>query len=361
MRAYVLRLVVLVLFVPAVALALLVSDQPPPGLLPHLPPPKRPATVTLGDSTLSGEGSGSYDPGTRGENGDWCHRSATAPLDHLDLPGNALRVNLACSGAKAEAVGLNPPPGDAEVSQARQLADIARRYRVTNVIVQIGANDDPSFVDTVNECVRAWAARIPAGCAKQLQAAWPQRLSAMKPKVLAALQDVRTVMAQAGYAPRSYSLVVQSYAAPVGPDVAPELQNLSGCPFLTSDLGWLRADAVPQLSQALREVADQVGARFLDFSRAGNGHEACSGGNATPQREWFTRLTVNWDDLRDDARAAHAMQESFHANAAGQAASARCMSEFLAGNLPSAVCLAGPDGALHALPDRLAAAQGPPS
>ena len=36
------------------------------------------AVVALGDSAASGEGAGDYAPGTRGEGGDWCHRSPRA-------------------------------------------------------------------------------------------------------------------------------------------------------------------------------------------------------------------------------------------------------------------------------------------
>ena len=41
--------------------------------------PAGPTTVVaLGDSAVSGEGAGDYEPGTRGEGGNWCHRSAHA-------------------------------------------------------------------------------------------------------------------------------------------------------------------------------------------------------------------------------------------------------------------------------------------
>ena len=36
------------------------------------------AVVTLGDSVASGEGAGDYEQGTRGEGGNWCHRSQNA-------------------------------------------------------------------------------------------------------------------------------------------------------------------------------------------------------------------------------------------------------------------------------------------
>lgn len=309
----------------------------------------------MGDSTLSGEGAGNYTPGTNGANGNWCHRSPAAAVHQLQLPNSVKRFNLACSGAGAGLVGLEPHPNHPEGSQARRLADLAERYRITDVVVQVGANDDPNFVGVLNKCIGAWVARTPGGCAAELRQEWPKRVQQMQPKVLAALQDIRTVMERAGYERGDYSLVVQSYASPVGPGIAPELQDLSGCPLLTSDVEWVRSTAVPQLSEGLREVAEQVGARFLDLSRAGYGHEACTGGKAAPETEWFTRLTVNWEALKHEKRAPHAMQASFHANATGHEQFARCLGDFLRGSRRQAVCLPGPQGNLTAVPPDVAA------
>lgn len=350
------RLLMLFLVVSVFALVLLVSDRPTPDISPPPPlPPPPAAVVTMGDSTLSGEGAGNYAPGTDGANGNWCHRSPAAAVHQLQLPDSVKRFNLACSGAKAGLVGLDAHPNHPEGSQARQLADIAERYRVTDIVVQVGANDDPNFIGVLSECVNAWAARAPGGCAEKLRDAWPKRVQRMQPKVLAALQDIRTVMDRAGYDRDGYSLVVQSYASPVGPGIAPELQDLSGCPLLTSDVAWVRNTAVPQLSAGLREVAEQVGARFLDLSRAGYGHEACTGGKAAPETEWFTRLTVDWEALKYEKRAPHAIQASFHANATGHAQFARCLSDFLGGTRQRAVCLPGPRGNLTAVPPEVAA------
>ncbi|MDR7303481.1 lysophospholipase L1-like esterase [Haloactinomyces albus] len=337
-----------------VGLVLLVGDRPTPEIPPP-PPPLPPAVVTMGDSTLSGEGAGNYVPGTDGANGNWCHRSPAAPVHQLRLPGSVKRINLACSGAKAGLVGLEARPNHPEGSQARRLADIAERYRITDIVVQVGANDDPSFVDVLNKCVGAWVARAPGGCAEELRQEWPKRVQRMQPKVLDALRDIRTVMDRAGYERDGYSLVVQSYASPVGPGIAPELQDLSGCPLLTSDVKWVRSTAVPQLSEGLREVAEQVGARFLDLSRAGYGHEACTGGDKAPGTEWFTRLTVDWQALKHEKRAPHAMQESFHANATGHAQFARCLSDFLTGTRQQAVCLPDSEGNLTAVSPEVAA------
>lgn len=355
-RAHGSRFLTLFVVGSVLALAVLVSDRPVPVIVPPPPPPPLPpAVVTMGDSTLAGEGGGNYLPGTDGANGNWCHRSPAAPVHQLRLPPNVARFNLACAGAKARLVGLEPSPRHPEGSQARQLAEIVENHRVTDIIVQVGANDDPNFIGVLNKCVGAWVARTPGGCAAQLREQWPERVERMEPEVVSALEDIRLVMARAGYRRGNYSLVLQSYASPVGPGVPAPLQDLSGCPLLGSDIRWVRSTAVPQLSEGLREAAEQVGARFLDLSRAGYGHEACTGGRTAPQTEWFRRLTVDWEALKYEARAPHAMSESFHPNATGYSQFARCLSDFLRTTEQQAVCLAGPRGNLRAVPPEVAA------
>ncbi len=188
------------------AVSLLTSDRYLPTV-PEQPERLPPAVVTLGDSMVSGEGAGQYAPGTDGADGNWCHRSSTATVHRLPVPQGVTTINLACSGARAGAVGDSPEATYPEKPQAEQLAEIARRYRITNVIVQVGANDDPSFVDTVNRCVEAWGQRAPEGCSAELRELWPQRVDRMQPKVTDALRDVRAAMTAAGYTPRGYSLV----------------------------------------------------------------------------------------------------------------------------------------------------------
>ncbi|RRO18053.1 hypothetical protein EIL87_07250 [Saccharopolyspora rhizosphaerae] len=349
MRAHKSKSLILLLVGSLLALAVLISDQYLPGL-PMQPKQLPAAVVTVGDSTLSGEGGGNYVAGTNGEGDNWCHRSPAAPVHQLRLPPDVTRVNLACSGARTEALRTDQEQVGAEKSQTAQLAELAQRYRITDVVVQIGANDDPGFLDVVNQCVEAWARRSPIGCSAQLEGQWQQRVEQMEPKALAAVRDIQAAMDGAGYTPGSYQLIVQSYASPVGPDVRPELQGLSGCPFLPSDLRWIRDVGVPQLSDGLRDVARESGARFLDLSRAGTGHEACTGDPKTAEGEWFTRLTVDWEALKDEKRAPHAMQESFHANATGHAQFARCLGEFLDIPEPGAACLPDDRGNLTAVP-----------
>src|SRR5687768_12985747 len=104
------------------------------------------AIVSLGDSAISGEGAGNYEAGTRGENGNWCHRSANA-LVHKTTVANRT-INLACSGADSANVSLADTTHYTEGSQARRLIGVAQQFRVTTVIVQVGANDEPAFADT---------------------------------------------------------------------------------------------------------------------------------------------------------------------------------------------------------------------
>jgi lysophospholipase L1-like esterase len=321
-------------------------EFPPPTPAPGPPEDAPRVVVALGDSTVSGEGAGNYEPGTDGERGDWCHRSNNAAVHRVDMPGVAGTINLACSGAPSTQVGLGSTKQYTESSQAERLAQLATQNRVVAVVVAAGANDDPGFAHVLDQCVQAWFNRSRPGCAATIGPDWQHRVDAMVPKLMHAMEDIRIAMHGAGYRPDDYALVLQSYAAPIGPDIAAGLQDLSGCPFRSEDLRWVRDSAVPILTTGLRRAARTAGVRFLDLSRAGIGREACSSGD-DPNREWFRRLAVQWSDLHNDDRATHALQESFHPNANGQAQFGRCLGEFLNTSDRAAACLPGGDGNLH--------------
>ncbi|HVK21423.1 MAG TPA: GDSL-type esterase/lipase family protein [Actinokineospora sp.] len=323
---------------------LVVGNNPAPAPGPPVGVPR--VLVSLGDSTISGESAGDYETGTDGQDGNWCHRSTNATIHHTELVGIDDTVNLACSGAPSAQVGLGEATQYTESSQARRLGALARQKRVVAVLVSVGANDDPGFGRVLDACVQAWFDRGKPGCAETAGKDWPGKVDAMVPKVLAAVNDIRTVMTDAGYQPTDYQLVLQSYAAPISPDALESLRNLNGCPFRTDDLRWVRESAVPLLTEGIRRVARESGVRFLDLSRAGLGREACSRDDAA--QEWFSRLSVRWTDLQDDDRATHALQESFHPNAAGHTAFGRCLGEFLATADRAAACLPGETGDLHA-------------
>lgn len=306
------------------------------------------AIVALGDSAISGEGAGNYEAGTQGENGDWCHRSANAFVHRTQVADQT--INLACSGANSANVSLADTTHYTEGSQARRLIDVARTYRVTTIIVQDGANDEPQFANTLLSCIAEWFNPFSSGCAPTLRTQWPQRLAAMAPRAEQALGDIRSAMSQAGYAPGSYSLVLASYASPLTEKMDPTWHGPQGCPFKLADAGYGRTTAVPQLSETLRGVATRTGAKFLDFSRATEGHEACSGGSSTAN-EWQNRITVDpwaWVHGGLDAIGIHLAQQSFHPNATGHAQLGRCVTEFVNSGAASARCLIGADGNLHA-------------
>jgi lysophospholipase L1-like esterase len=310
-------------------------------------PPDRPtAVVALGDSAASGEGAGSYEAGTRGEGGDWCHRSTNAYIVQTGLAEHA--VNLACSGAQSADVAFGPGVHYTEGSQAQRLVEVAKRYRVTAVVLQVGANDDPAFGDVVVSCVAAWLNPLKPGCSAGLASQWPARVAAMAPKVEQAVTDVREAMRRAKYDDSDYTFVLASYASPVTEKMV-ALHGVRGCPFRVEDAKWGRTVAVPQLSAGLRGVADRTGVRFLDLSRATEDREACS--HQLRSQEWQRRLAVSPTAFATGGLAAsgHLAQESFHPNAAGQTQVGGCLGEFVRSADNGGQCLVGPDGQLHSV------------
>ncbi|MFI6095517.1 GDSL-type esterase/lipase family protein [Lentzea sp. NPDC051213] len=314
-------------------IVLVVSDHP-------FPPPSDPdresrtAVVALGDSTMSGEGAGAYEPGTDGEDGgNWCHRSRDASIMKTQIEADQ-KINLACSGTNSDKLRHEQLP---------RLREIAGANRVVAIVVAVGANDDPRFSEILNACVQAWGKR--SDCTSSVAPEWTKRVRRMIPKVENTLSAIRQTMRDSGYLDSSYQLIAQSYAAPVSAKMPQSLQNLSGCPLRSADMEWVVEEGVPELSNGLRTAADKVNARFLDLSRAGEGHEACVGGSKA-DTEWFTRLTVDWAGLKNEKRSSHVLQESFHPNARGHEQIGRCLTEFLASSKRDGACVPRLDGSL---------------
>ncbi|SMC89517.1 GDSL-type esterase/lipase family protein [Lentzea albidocapillata] len=327
------RRLLLLAAIGLLTIVLVVSDH-------VFPPPSDPdresrtAVVALGDSTMSGEGAGAYEAGTDGEDGgNWCHRSREAEIMKISFEADQ-KINLACSGTNSDKLRNEQLP---------RLRAIAGSNQVVAIVVAVGANDDPRFSDILNKCFEAWGKRT--DCTSSVAPDWTKRVRRMIPKVEATLNAIRQTMRDSGYLDSSYQLIVQSYAAPVSPKMPQSLQNLSGCPLRSADLEWVVEEAVPELSNGLRAAAGKVNARFLDLARAGEGHEACVGGDE-PETEWFTRLTVDFDGLKDERRAPHALQESFHPNARGHEQIGRCLTEFLASDKRDGACVPRLDGTL---------------
>lgn len=297
------------------------------------------AVVALGDSAASGEGAGDYVPGTRGEQGNWCHRSPRAYVNGTGLAPEA--VNLACSGATSADVAFGPGGRYGEPSQAQQLVAVAQRYRVTTVVLQVGANDDAALTATGTACIAALIDIAAPPCRTTLGPLVEGRMAATAIKVGAAARDVQEAMLRAGYRPGSWTFVMASYASPVTEKMLP-FPAARGCPYSRDDAQWGRTVLFPALSTALAGVAQRVGARFLDLDRATEGYEACT---RTPSsQEWQRRLTVDPEALVRGGLGAvgfHLAQESFHPDAEGHAAIGRCLGGFVRSGAETGACVAG--------------------
>jgi lysophospholipase L1-like esterase len=305
------------------------------------------AAVVLGDSAASGEGAGDYDAGTRGEGGDWCHRSPHAYIYAAHLA--PVSIDLACSGANAADVEAGGSQYG-EAAQSTQLAGVARRYHVTTVVVQVGANDAAALVNTGIACIKAFLDALVPPCRQTVGPLVPQRMTATATAVEKAVGDVRATMRDAGYADGAWRLVLASYAAPITGGMIP-LQGLRGCPYSRDDAEWGRTVLFPALSEALRGVAARTGAAFLDLDRATEGREACT--HSDPAQDWQRRVTVDAHALAFgglDALGFHIAQESFHPTAAAHAAIGGCLAEFVRSGAATGACVPGPGATLTLAP-----------
>jgi hypothetical protein len=316
------------------------------------------AIVALGDSFTSGEGGRwngnslnlfgtrdgtdraarctlgifcSYDAhrvyGSSYDNG--CHRSDVAPIKSATISVTE-KINLACSGAQTKHIWRASQGGQTfkgEAPQADQLAPIAQQKNVKLILLNITAND-LGFSDHVIDCTVAWT--LGYTCASQEQAEIDAGLAAAKAGLRKAVDEVRAVMAAAGYSTSQYRLLMQGYASPIphGADIrysGVDKLTIGGCPFNGSDADWAKDRATPTIVDNMRAVAQEKAVQFLDVRDALNGHEVChrssslvtSSGPDSARHEWVRWL--NSGCCQGDA------QESLHPNAFGQRAIGRCV------------------------------------
>jgi lysophospholipase L1-like esterase len=321
------------------------------------------AIVAMGDSFISGEGGrwagngseplgtrsgtdrAAYDCGALGceydaarvygsSEADDCHRSDVAPIESAPIDVD-LRINLACSGAKAKDLWPSAEGGTShfgEPAEADQLAMVARRDEVRMVVVTVGAND-VGFGELVAECALDWA-RSPedeeATCHREAEAQIRDRLPEATRGITAALHGVRRVMRDAGYDRSDYRLVAMGYASPFPearwfryPEDGWTRLTEGGCPVWNADADWAADRATVDLAEALRTAAAASGAEYLDLADAFDGHQLCDRraqrvGPAGPSpltAEWFRRLSFTQGSTR----------ESLHPNAYGQQVMGTCL------------------------------------
>jgi lysophospholipase L1-like esterase len=323
------------------------------------------AIVSLGDSYISGEGGrwngnsnnqlgsrngtdrawvstwygGYYDTGRvylDGTNRNGCHRSDVAEIRSSAIAVDE-RINLACSGATTANVFRASAGGQShngEAPQADQLAPVAAAKAVRMVVLSIGGND-LGFASIIAACTVAWTTSpswAPNYCYDDQQAAVDARMPGAMAAVGKAIDEVRAVMAGAGYQPSDYRFVLQTYPSPVPraaenryPESGWSRLSTGGCPFWDRDLDWARDSLAEQIADNLRAVAAGRRVELLDLRDMLQGREVCStsaslvgsGGPSSTASEWarFLVTGVGQGDL----------QESFHPNAYGQRGIGRCL------------------------------------
>jgi hypothetical protein len=316
------------------------------------------AIVSLGDSFISGEAGRwngnslnmfgtrdgtdraascwwifcSYDAhrvyGSSYDNG--CHRSDVATIKSALVSVNQ-RINIACSGAKSVNIWRASQGGQSfkgEAPQADQLLTIAQQKNVKMVVLTIMAND-VSFADHVINCTVNWILGLgPCNPAQnaQLQAELPGAMNGLRKSI----DEVRAVMAAAGYSPSQWKFVVAGYSSPV-----PAAANVrysgsdrwwdGGCPFYDSDFDWAKNVATPTIVDAMRQVAAEKNVQFLDVRDALNGHESCHRNSSLVGSSGPNPVTAEWVRWVNTGCCQGDAQESMHPNAYGERAIGKCV------------------------------------
>lgn len=134
------------------------------------------AAVALGDSFISGEGAGAYQPvvdingvarsfpgwTAPNSNAFFCHRSANASLNKASLPGIQARFNLACSGGQPRDIAnasANRDKGRLVSSQLDQLRAVGQTHDIDLVLVGLGSNNSSfTFGDVASKCANRFIA-----------------------------------------------------------------------------------------------------------------------------------------------------------------------------------------------------------
>ncbi|MCZ4100875.1 ricin-type beta-trefoil lectin domain protein [Streptomyces sp. H39-C1] len=288
--------------------------------------------ISLGDSEISGEGVGTYEAGTDGPT-NWCHRSPDSAIHRTGIPADET-YNVACSGAYTGNIRIGGSKQYAdELVQSDSLAIKARNTKIKMVVLVAGANDDLQFGPVITDCVERWFL-LQGSCDSKYAPGWQARVDGLVPKVEGTVQDLRTVMRDAGYADADYKLVVMGYPSPMSPDIYdnPGFPGKipGGCTGYDTDLAWGRNSAVPAFELGMRQAAEATGAVYLDNSRLFHGHEACT------DNTWARGLVVNISNpFPPDANS---VRQSFHPNARGHGAFASCLTQLYNSGYQEAGC-----------------------
>jgi lysophospholipase L1-like esterase len=213
------------------------------------------AAVALGDSFISGEGAGAYQPvvdvngvaqgfpgwAAPNSNAFFCHRSANASLQVAPLQGIDARFNLACSGGQPADLATpsnNRVKGRTVSAQLDQLRAVAQSHDIDVVLVGLGSNNSSfTFGDAAAECAGRFVAdgyigwwefwvpiinwitgaTSPESPCTANDLATPQELVAAQAETTAALRALVQVLDEVD-ADGQHRIVLQDYTNPLPPD-----------------------------------------------------------------------------------------------------------------------------------------------
>lgn len=259
-----------------------------------------------------------------------CHRSDVATIKSAGISVSE-KINLACSGAQTKNIWRASQGGQSykgEAPQADQLLTVAQQKNVKLVVLTIMAND-VGFADHVLNCASSWVLGLGA-CNASEQASINAALPGAQAGLRKSIDEIRAVMASAGYSPSQWRFVIAGYASPIpaAADVrysGSDKWSKGGCPFYDSDFDWAKGTATPSIIDAMGSVAAEKGVQFLDVRDSLNGHEICNksvslvswGGPNPVSHEWVR--WVNTGCCQGDS------QESVHPNAYGEKAIGKCV------------------------------------
>ncbi|MFC4338138.1 ricin-type beta-trefoil lectin domain protein [Salininema proteolyticum] len=278
--------------------------------------------VAMGDSEMSGEGVGNYEPDTD-RDGNWCHRSYDQALYRTGIETDEV-FNIACSGAASPHLvqGSGQSQWD-EMNQGDNLAVKARNTNVKLIYVAVGANDTNGveFGPVMTDCVTK-RVLFQGECWPTYTDDWSARVEVTRDGVANAVASIKNTMTEAGYLQEDFELVFMSYPTPMSPDVEdnPDFPGWygGGCLGYLEDMAFGRNKAVPLFERGVREAVLDQGARYLDLSRLFDGHSVCE------EDTWARGLYIDLGAGLNE----HALRQSFHPNYRGHGAFAECVTQF---------------------------------
>lgn len=296
---------------------------------------RKTALITMGDSEISGEGVGNYEPGTHQLNPEnFCDRSFDQAVHRVGIPAD-VRYNVACSGgASPHLIAGSGQKQWTEINQGDNLAIKARNTHIKLVWIVIGANDAGGieFGTVATDCATR-RILFQGPCWPTYTDTWAAKVAVSRQGVEASIDSVRRTMTDAGYLAGDYELVVMNYPSPGSPDVEdnPDFPGWysGGCTLYLADAAFARNKAVPLFGKGIRDGALAKGARFLDASRLFDGHGVCE------DVTWARGVYVETSLLP----SSHAFRQSLHPNYAGHGAFAECMTQMFNSGWATATCV----------------------